>query len=224
MGAALKSASAMPRSGVQGHPGGKSRSGHKNGPPEQKPSTMRLGGRCLIAADDIRAAIAWRLSGIPELEVDTLAEALRPFAKDFREARPEVAEILADLRRPGDRRSPWSLACAALARDAFLRGDQFRFAMAGFAVVEAERQGRRGAHVREHTRDALDALIARHKAAHPGDDADTAFARFGADANAEHEVLAELDANANALVCALGPGGALRNVGREEFRRRFRRA
>jgi hypothetical protein len=96
MGAALAIAAAVPRSGTRARNGGGTDSKPSKGP--QKP------GKHLLNKSDVTAAVAWRLDGIPSAEVATLATMLRPFAGDFREARPEVARLLADMRRPGDRR------------------------------------------------------------------------------------------------------------------------
>jgi hypothetical protein len=126
---------------------------------ELKPS-----GRCRLTTADVAAAIAWRLDGISAVEIATLTEALRPLAADFRESRPEVAQVLADLRRPGDRRGAWSLANAILARDAQRRGDVTEFILAGIAVIESMRRSLSNSGKR---RSPLKPKMRQLKAVHP---------------------------------------------------------
>lgn len=180
MGAALAIAAAAPQSGARGGAaiGGtqKPASGPKN--PLQIETTQRRGisGRALLTADDLRAAIAWRIDGIPATEIEAIAAALRPFADDFREARPEIAAVLADLRRPGDRRDAWGLACAVLADDAARRRDLSGFWSAGFVVAEAARQGRR----MPTDRSPLTEPMRRFRQDHPGCSPSKAFEVFRA--------------------------------------------
>ena len=220
MGAALAIAAAVPRSGTRARNGGGTDSKPSKGP--QKP------GKHLLNKSDVTAAVAWRLDGIPSAEVATLATMLRPFAGDFREARPEVARLLADMRRPGDRRGAWSLACAILARDAGRRGDVELLLLAGFEVVKALQQGRRGSHANRRAGtapDALDKLVAQHLGSNPGVDTDVLFNHFAASGCALHEVLVEFDQNLDELVCQLTPDAEqLTNIDRAEFARRVRRA
>lgn len=112
----------------------------KSGKPSKGPKGSKPAGRCRLTTADVAAAIAWRLDGIDAVEIDTLTKVLRPLAADFRESRPEVAQVLADLRRPGDRRGGWSLANAILARDAERCGDVAEFILAGIAVIESMRR------------------------------------------------------------------------------------
>jgi hypothetical protein len=224
MGAALAIAAAVPRSKTRTCNGG----GTDGKPPKgsRKPAAPTP-GKYLLTASDVIAAIAWRLDGIPDAEVATLATMLRPLASDFREARPKVARLLADMRRPGDRRGAWSLACAILARDAGQRDDVELSLLAGFEVVKAIQQGRRGSHANRRAGtapDALDALIAEHMGNRHGIGADALFKHFAAIGGALHEVLADFDEDKDELVCLLTPGDEqLTNIGRVEFERRMRR-
>ena len=136
MGAALAMAPAVPQSGARACDDG----GGKGGKPSKGQKGSKPAGRCRLTTADVAAAIAWRLDGIDAVEIDTLTEALRPLAADFRESRPEVVQVLADLRRPGDRRGAWSLANAILARDAERCGDVAEFILAGIAVIESMRR------------------------------------------------------------------------------------
>lgn len=194
----------------------------KSSPTKQKRSTKRLSGRSLLTQGDIEAAVDWRLAGITADEVDAIAHALDPFAADFREDRPEVATVLSDLRRPGDRRDPWSLACAVLAADALLRGDAAIFFSAGFEVVGALRQSRRGQH---HNRagccslDALDTLIAAESLP-----ADRMFAEFASLAEPCHDVLLGYDKDDGEIICRLDPEDErLTRIGWDEFNLRVER-
>lgn len=215
MGAALKSASRMPRSRPREYMDGAAKrkppSGPKKGLAEQNGATVRDGGRCLLTNADVHAAIAWRLSGIPEAEIDTIAEALRPYAGGFRESRPEVAQVLADLRRPGDRRGAWSLASAVLARDAQRRGDVAGFLLAGFAVIEAMRQGRGSG----RSRSPLTAPMREFKRRYPDSSPDEAFGAFCA---GEGGAVADYRPGEDALQVA---GWSL--VTRDSFVRQYRR-
>lgn len=174
MGAPLAKSIAVPRygaregAGIGGTP--KPASGPKKAPANQ----IGVSGRSLLTADDLRAAIAWRIEGIPADEIEAIAAALRPLADDFREARSEVAAVLADLRRPGDRRDAWGLACAVLADDAARRGDLSGFWSAGLVVVEAARQGRR----MPQTRSPLTEPMRQFRRANPDCSPDQAFAAF----------------------------------------------
>lgn len=170
MGAALAIAAAAPRSGARE---GAGISGPKK-PPAIRNSTAGVSGRSLLTADDLRAAIAWRIEGIPRAEIEAIAAALRPLADDFREDRPAIAALLADLRRPGDRRDAWGLACAVLADDAARRGDLSGFWSAGFVVAEAARQGRR----MPKDRSPLTEPMRRFKQENPNHFPDDAFNAF----------------------------------------------
>lgn len=191
-------------------------------PPARKGrATKRLSGRSLLTQGDIEAAVDWRLAGISATEIDAIARALDQFAADFREDRPEVAAALADLRRPGDRRDPWSLACAVLAADAMLRSDAEIFFAAGFEVVGALRQSRRGQHHNRAGRplDALDTLIAAESMPSA-----CMFAEFASLAEPDHDVLYGFDEDDSALICRLDPEDArLTRIGWDEFNRRVDR-
>lgn len=190
-------------------------------PAQKDRATKRLSGRSLLTQSDIEAAVDWRLAGISATEIDAIARALDPFAADFREDRPEVAAVLADLRRPGDRRDPWSLACAVLAADAMLRGDAEIFFSAGFEVVGALRQSRRGQHHNRVGRplDALDTLIAAESMP-----AARMFAEFASLAEPDHDVLYGFDEDDSALICRLDPEDVrLTRIGWGEFNRRVER-
>ncbi|MCX7161494.1 MAG: hypothetical protein NT083_00340 [Rhodocyclales bacterium] len=222
MGAPLAKATAVPRSGARTCNGG----GNDGKPP--KGSKKPISPKCLLSESDITAAVAWRLDGISPGEIAVLAARLRPLAGDFREARPKVARLLADMHRPGDRRGAWSLGCAVLAHDARDRGDVVLSLLAGFEVVKALQQGRRGSHANRQAApafDALDALIAEHLGNHPRIDAEALFDHFATIGCAMHEVLVEFDQDQDALVCQLDPcDDKLRNVDRIEFGRRVHRA
>lgn len=171
------------------------------------------------------AAISWRLEGIPAVELDEIANLVLPFSDGFSASRPEVASLLDDLRRPGDRRSAWSLACAVLARDAERGGDGDLFWAAGIEVVKSLQQGRRGSHHNRKTTpadDALDELIAQYLTFFPG--ANAMWEHFTSDAGIGDPIV-EYDFRKNELVCELGypDSHALTNVGQDEFARRVRR-
>lgn len=230
MGAALPIRSAMQRSDAQEYEGKgaptKSHSGPEKRRQQRNASTARPSGSTVLSREDITAAIAWRLEGIQAVELDEIANLVLPFSEGFSASRPEVASLLDDMRRPGDRRSAWSLACAVLARDAERGGDGNLFWAAGIEVVKSLQQGRRGSHHNRQSApapDALDALIAQYLGNHAGAGADGVFDHFKGVAGSHHEVLIEFDAEKDELVCELGPDGALTNVGRCEFARRARR-
>lgn len=225
MGAPLAMAAAVPRSGPRTSNGDAADGKPPKG--SRKPASA-VTGKYLLTKSDVIAAVAWRLDGIPDAEVVTLAATLRPLADDFREARPKVARLLADMRRPGDRRGAWSLACAILARDAGRRGEVELSLLAGFEVVKALQQGRRGSHANRRAGtapDALDELVAEHLGSNPGVDTDVLFNHFAAIGCALHEVLVEFDQDLDELVCQLIPGAEqLTNIDRAEFARRVHRA
>lgn len=206
MGAPLAMAAAVPRSGARACNGGGTDRKPPKGPKGSKPA-----GRCRLTTADVAAAIAWRLDGISAVEIVTLTEALRPLAADFRESRPEVAQVLADLRRPGDRRDAWSLANAILARDARKLGDVEGFLLSGFAVIEAMRQGRRS----DRSRSPLTTPMREFKRAHPDSSPDEAFGAF---CTGECGAVADYRPDDDALQVA---GWSL--VTRETFVRQYRR-
>lgn len=225
MGAPLAMAAAVPRSGARTCNGG----GADGKPPKgSNKLASPAPGKYLLTESDVIAAVAWRLDGIPDAEVATLAATLRPLASDFREARPKVARLLADMRRPGDRRGAWSLACAILARDARRRSEVELSLLAGFEVVKALQQGRRGNHANRRAGtapDALDELVAEHLGSNPGVDTDVLFNHFASIGCALHQVLVEFDQDQDELVCQLtADAEQLTNVDRTEFARRVHRA
>ncbi|MBK8760423.1 MAG: hypothetical protein IPM03_08300 [Sulfuritalea sp.] len=199
--------------------------GRKSPRAAKKPSADP--GRRLLSELDIEDALRWRFSGLSAAEIAAVADQLRPFAEDFRDARPEVAAVLAALRRPSDRRSPWSLACAVLADDAARQGDITGYWAAGIEVVSAFRQSRRGSHgnhVQAPTEDALDALIKDYLEVDPDYVAGTLFNDFAAMAGGHHRVLADFDEDGDELVCQLVHDDIrLANVGRDEFARRLQK-
>ena len=218
MGAPLAMASAVPRSRARICAGvgdnEKPASGPKRPPENRNRSTAGVPGRALLAADDLRAAIAWRIEGIPATEIEAIAAALRPLAADFRETRPEVAAVLADLRRPGDRRGAWSLACAVLARDAEMRGDMYQFAAAVAVLASSIDQRDRSS----GDRSPLTPLMRDFKENHPGLTSEQAFAHFAALGGAEHEVIAGFSGIDDALIFHDG-----RRLSHESFCRQYRR-
>ena len=216
MGAPLSVAAAAPQSGaregegVGGAP--KPVSGPKKPPANRIRSTAGVSGRSLLSVDDLRAAIAWRIEGIPATEIEAIAVALRPLAADFREARPEVAAVLADLRRPGDRRGAWSLACAILAQDAEMRGDMYQFAAA--VAVLASSLDQRDRSIGD--RSPLTPLMRDFKTSRPGMKSEQAFAYFAMLCSGSHEVIAGF--SDDALVLHDG-----RRLSRDSFCRQYRR-
>lgn len=225
MGAALATINAAPRSGAR-EPRDSSGAG-KPSKAAPKAPTPAVGTGTLLTADDIAAAVAWRTDGIGTDEIAALAATLRPYASDFRASRPDVAAILGDLRRPGDRRGPWSLACALLALDARRRGDVDGFWAAGLEVVKSMQQGRRGSHGNRiaSQADALDALIAAEIRENRGLTASAMFDRCAARASVLQDVLIEYAKERNELVCQLSPEAeSFTDIDRAEFERRVRRA
>ncbi len=166
----------------------------------------------MLTADDLRAAIAWRIEGMPAAEIEAIAAVLRPLADDFREARPEVAAVLADLRRPGDRRGAWSLACAILARDAEMRGDIYQFAAAVAVIAGSLDQRDRSI----GDRSPLTPLMRDLKKCRPGMKSEQAFAYFAGLCSGSHEVIAGV--SDDALVLHDG-----RRLSRDSFCRQYRR-
>lgn len=183
-------------------------------------------GKYLLTKSDVIAAVAWRLDGIPDTEVATLTKILLPFAGNFREARPKVARLLADMRRPGDRRGAWSLACACLAREAERRGDIYLFAATVAEVVKSMQQAGRGKHSNRKVRpaaDALDDLIMDYRHECPDLSPNALFDLVAQSTTSD--VLVEFDQDQDELVCQLDPGDdKLTNVDRVEFGRRVHRA
>jgi hypothetical protein len=230
MGAPRELASWIERTDARqwGNEGKKARraSEAKNKAQKENRSTARHSGRRLNQPADIEDALEWRLAGLSIAELEALTDALRPFADDFREDRPEVAALLADLHLPGDRRSEWSLACAVLAWDGLRRNDALAFGIAIAEVMAAMKQGMRGSHTnrKTHVADALDDLIDEHLGNQPGMTANSLFDYFSTMAGALHEVLVEFDADNDELVCLLDPAKeALTNIARDDFERRCRR-
>lgn len=189
---------------------------------------MRVFARSLLLADDVRAAIAWRLAGMPEAEVLALSDALRPLAGDFREDNPRVSALLADLHRPGDRRGPWTLACAVLSEDAMRRGDANLFWSAGIEVVQAMRQGRRGSHPKPRSStvpDALDALLQDYLERGNPATVDAVLRHCESIASGLSPVVADVDSDRRIVVCTLTPRSKkLTDVSEHELSKRLRRA
>lgn len=176
---------------------------------------------------DIIEAAEWCLANIPLSDVQVLASILRPLTDNFAEDRPEIAEILKDLRYPRNRKSSWSLACAVLARDAWYRSDTATFWAAGIEVLKAMQQGKRGTHHNRnaHIADLLDNCIAEYLSDFPRATSAEIFLSFSDIAGYSHEVIVEYDQDNEELVCQLAQDSEkLTNVGREEFSRRMRRA
>lgn len=229
MGARLQTATqagrSLPRQYLAVGDDEKPHQGPKNPTAKRNPSTARVSGRALLTIDDIESAIAWRLAGIPDEEVGAIGAALWPLAKNFREDRPRVARVLADLRRPGDRRGGWSLACACLAREAERRGDLHRFAAAVAEVVTSLRQARRGKHFNRKQSpdaDALDDLIADYRRECPGMSPSALFDCLARELPSGAVV--EFDHDKDELVCQLDPEDEhLANIDRADFARRVRR-
>ncbi len=181
----------------------------------------------LNSVPDLLEAIGWCLAGVPKADIADVASLLRPHLADFDVGNPSVAVVLADLRYPGNRKSAWSLACAILASDAHDTGDSATFWRAGFEVLQAFRQSRRGKHTNRKTvaPDALDTLIRDCLDDFPRMSASSLFDQLSRDAGSWHEVLVEFDADRDELVCQLDPASeSLSNVGRKEFARRVRHA
>lgn len=183
--------------------------------------------KCLAKAADIVEAADWCLTNISSPDVQILASILRPLADNFAEDRPEIAEILKDLRYPRNRKSSWSLACAVLAKDAWYRSDTATFWAAGIEVLKAMQQGKRGTHHNRnaHIVDLLDNCIVEYLSDFPRATPAEIFLSFSELAGYSHEVIVEHDQGSEELVCQLDKNSEkLTNVGREEFSRRVRRA
>lgn len=181
----------------------------------------------LNSVADMLEAIGWCLAGIPKSDIADVASLLWPHLADFEAVNPSVALVLADLRYPGNRKSAWSMACAILASDAKETGDETTFWRAGFEVLQAYRQSKRGNHSNRKTvaQDALDALIRTYLKDFPHTSGVMLFDQFSRDAGPWHEVLIEFDTDREELVCQLDPASErLSNVGRKEFARRYRHA
>lgn len=223
MGAPLPLPASMPHPGIGSGDGSKPARSHKKSLAGGSSSTARVPGRSLVQRRDIEEAIRWRLRGLDEDDIAAIAERLQPLAADFTDRRREVAAVLAGLHRRGDRRAPWSLACAVLAEAAALRGDADQFWSAGIEVLNAQQQSRRGRHCHRNVRpaDSLDRLIAKHL---PVVGAATMFDLFAEWAGGVLATLAEYDVGSGELVCQLDPDDeTLTNVGRAEFARRVQR-
>lgn len=216
MGAPPSIAIAMSRSQVRQHRHSgatpKPASGPKKPLKNENRSTAGVSGRSLLTAADLRAAIAWRLDGVPLSEIHVIADALRPFAGDFRESRPEVATVLADLRRPGDRRDAWGFACAVMALDAEQRGDMYQFAAAVAVILESLQQRDRS----KGDRNPLTPCMRDFKAKRPGLNSEQAFVHFAELGGKAHEVIAKL--SDDALVLHDG-----RRLSHDTFCRQYRR-
>lgn len=232
MGAAPQFATAMPRSGprerIDNGNDRKPAKGAGKSTAECSGSAALVSGWRLPTHADVAAAVAWRLAGISEADVEALADVLRPFAGDFSESRPEVMAILSDLHRPGDRRGARTLAAAVLARDAERRGDIAGFLLAGFEVLGSFQQSQRRKHhnrdIPLHQDDALDKLIRKYISVDPDIASITLFKDFAAQAGGFNKVLVEFDENKEELVCQLNPKvKALTNITSGDFGRRMRR-
>lgn len=101
------------------------------------------------------------------------------------------------------------------------------FLVAGFEVVKASQQGKRGSHNNRRTcvRDSMDDSIKEILTGDPAASAGEIFQHFADIACSSDPVFVEYDDGKDELVCQLDPDDEkLTNVGREEFTRRVRRA
>lgn len=204
-----------------------SRQRPENAPAKGVASTKRISGRHLITLDEIVAAVDKRLADWPPQMIDAWTEALRVVADDFRDDRPEVETILADIQADNPGRHPWPTACALLARDACRRGDVVLAMSAGVEVLAAEVQARRASNPRGG--DALDDLLLGYVRGgffpkETWDDLVRRVKEWEVDENELVEgVIAEHDQEKNELVYVPKSGTECKNIGFPAFRRRMQR-
>jgi hypothetical protein len=183
----------------------------------------------VVSDADIHEACLWRLADFPSdvldastLLVGKMIEGEIPLESQ----RPEVAAAMAALKRRGDRRNEWTALMAIAALYADSQGHARLFLLAGFEVLKASAQARRGSHGnrRRHVADALDAAIAEYLGDLPAATASDIFDSFADDACASHQVIVEHDRDKGELVCQLDPNDErLTNIGRGEFFKRVRK-
>lgn len=174
----------------------------------------------LQSEHDILKAIAWRLSGFSEDDLRGASVAL--FESAVMVGASQIDERVLEthgaiLRINGDRREPFSLGCALVAWEAHRRQAWSVFWPASFAVWQAYKQGKRGAHPRKP--DPLDDLIAQFQKNQPRASAMEAFEHFGEMAMAFHSVLSDFDGEALIYL----DGKATRRIGLDAFKKRFAR-
>lgn len=183
-----------------------------------------------IVDEDIHEAALWRLAEFPAelIEASTarvaqLVDADVPLESNHL----EVAAAMAELKRPGDRRSGWSALMAVTALYADSQGYARLFLVAGFEVVKASQQGKRGSHHNRRmcARDSMDDHIKEFLAGDPAASTSEIFQHFADIACSSDPVFVEYDQGKDELVCQLDPDDEkLTNVSREEFAGRVRRA
>jgi hypothetical protein len=174
----------------------------------------------LPSEKDILKAISWRVSALPENNVSEAAELIFEASVTGEPAQidEKALEIHSDsLGVIGDRREPFSLGCALVAWEAHRRQAWSVFWSAGFAVWQAWKQGKRGAHARKP--DPLDDLIAQFRKNQPRAGALEAFEHFGDMTVAFHDVLSDFDGEALIYL----HGKATRRIGFDAFKKRFAR-
>ena len=184
--------------------------------------------RRLITADDIRAAITWRLDGTTEgqlaIDLDLVARFMDGLdtAAEILDDDPAVIDLLARLKRPAERRDAWGRLCALLGVVAQRRGDIGLFYASGFDVVLAWQQSMRGNGCRKP--DALNGLIAAHLEECPEIPPREVFDSLAGMAQGRGSVIADYDPDAEIIsyqpaadderLVDIGPGAVARRVQR----------
>lgn len=139
----------------------------------------RFTNRRLVTEADIVDAAIWRLAAWSpeEIEAGTL-RLVRLFDQgvSLESEHPAVAELLATLDRPGERREAWTALCALAVLHADAYGDAALCFRAGFDLIGSYRQAMRGLQTRSD--DDLDRLIAQYLGNHPKATATEIFEHF----------------------------------------------
>lgn len=169
---------------------------------------------------DILKAISWRVSALSENNVSEAAGLIFEASVTGEPAQVDekALEIHSySLRLVGDRREPFSLACALVAWEAHRRQAWSVFWPAGFIVWQAMKQGKRGAHARKP--DPLNDLIAQFRKNQPRAGPLEAYEHFCDMTVAFHDVLSDFDGEALIYL----HGKATRRIGFDAFKKRFAR-
>lgn len=178
----------------------------------------------LPSDSEIHAAALWRLAEFPQDVIEDGTDSLAQLLEQgipFDSSAPEVADLLAALKRPGDRRNPWTALMALAVMLADVRGDACLFYRTGAEIVTAWRNSTARTEGTP-SRTELSDMMAEFQENMPHATAYECFDRWRKIAETQsHPVLVEYDSERDAL--AYEDRGEIRTVTRESFARQFRR-
>lgn len=168
--------------------------------------------RRLIADQDILAAARWRLEGWTAQEVEAATENAARLVANPGAYAPQ------QFQRPGDRRDPWTAACALMALHAQTTGDRDLFLRAGVEIIQAWRNSM--ARKPGAVRSTLAAMMAIFQANQPHAQAGEYFDLLASLAGID-PAIADFDQAEQVLTYA--DRDRLVDVHRDSFARQFRR-